>query len=565
MADKLIIYQCFPRLLTNDVENPVKSGTYEQNGSGKLNEITPAILRSIKELGVNCIWYTGIIEQATKTAFPGIPADHPEVVKGEAGSPYAIKDYYDISPALATDVGQRMDEFEALVKRTHKEGMKVIIDFVPNHTARRYHSDSAPKGIEDFGTHDNTALFFSPDNNYYYITNQQFSPHFDIKDYVEFPAKATGNDAFTAFPGEYDWYETVKLNYGVDYGDGSCHFDPVPSTWLKMLNILRFWASKGIDGFRCDMVFMVPVAFWHWVIPQVKKDYPHIIFIGEIYDIGQYREFLSYGCFDYLYDKVNLYDTLVAIEKYNCSAAQLTGCWQSIDGIAPHMLNFLENHDEVRFGSEEYAGSPSKALPYLVVSSMINTGPFMIYYGQELGECATDNEGFAGNNHRTTIFDYWSLDTLRRWYNHGTPDSSLLSPKEIWLRKLYQRLLTLCNKEKAISEGSFFDLMYVNLNNPHFNPHSNFAFLRHHGKETLLIAVNFSGTDTEININIPQAAFSMMEMPVGEGICEELISGSKCAKRLLIEKPFVTKVKAYGAVIWKIRHNAIKPLSEQSL
>lgn len=563
MADKLIIYQCFPRLLTNDVEHPSRYGTYEQNGSGKLNEITPAILRSIKELGVNCIWYTGIIEQATKTAFPGIPADHPEVVKGEAGSPYAIKDYYDVSPALATNIEKRMNEFEALVKRTHKEGMKVIIDFVPNHTARRYHSDSAPKGIEDFGAHDNTTLFFAPDNNYYYITNQQFSPHFDIKDYVEFPAKATGNDAFTAFPGEYDWYETVKLNYGVDYGDGSCHFDPVPSTWLKMLNILRFWASKGVDGFRCDMVFMVPVAFWHWVIPQVKKDYPHIIFIGEIYDIGQYREFLSYGCFDYLYDKVNLYDTLVAIEKYNCSAAQLTGCWQSIDGIAPHMLNFLENHDEVRFGSEEYAGDPSKALPSLVVSSMINTGPFMIYYGQELGECATDNEGFAGNNHRTTIFDYWSLDTLRRWYNHGRPDGSLLSPKELWLRKLYQRILTLCNQEKAISEGSFFDLMYVNLNNSRFNPHSHFAFLRHHGQETLLIAVNFSDTDAEIEINIPQAAFSMMDMPVGEGICEELISGSKRTMRILMEKPFATTVKSYGAVIWKIRHNAIKKLSEQ--
>lgn len=562
----------FPRLFTNTTEKCVPNGTIAQNGVGKMNEITDKVLAGIKELGVTAVWYTGIIEHATKTDYTDkgiVPADNPHVVKGEAGSPYAIKDYYDVDPDLAVDVDNRMGEFEELVARTHDAGLEVIIDFVPNHTARCYHSDAAPAGIEDFGAHDDADMFFSPNNNYYYITRQLFAPSIDLgsgkKAYVEFPAKATGDDCFSAFPGVNNWYETVKLNYGIDYGDGSCHFDPVPSTWLKMLNILRFWASKGIDGFRCDMVFMVPVAFWHWVIPQVKKDYPHIIFIGEIYDIGQYREFLSYGCFDYLYDKVNLYDTLVAIEKYNCSAAQLTGCWQSIDGIAPHMLNFLENHDEVRFGSEEYAGSPSKALPYLVVSSMINTGPFMIYYGQELGECATDNEGFAGNNHRTTIFDYWSLDTLRRWYNHGTPDSSLLSPKEIWLRKLYQRLLTLCNKEKAISEGSFFDLMYVNLNNPHFNPHSNFAFLRHHGKETLLIAVNFSGTDTEININIPQAAFSMMEMPVGEGICEELISGSKCAKRLLIEKPFVTKVKAYGAVIWKIRHNAIKPLSEQSL
>lgn len=565
MADKLIIYQCFPRLLTNDVAAPKRYGTYEQNGSGKMNDITPEVLRSIRELGVNCIWYTGIIEQATKTAFPGIPADHPNVVKGEAGSPYAIKDYYDVSPSLATNVGERMKEFEALVRRTHDEGMKMIIDFVPNHTARRYHSDAAPTGIEDFGERDNTTLFFSPDNNYYYLTNQQFAPHFDIKDYVEFPAKATGNDAFTAFPGEYDWYETVKLNYGVDYGDGSRHFDPIPSTWLKMLHILRFWAAKGIDGFRCDMVFMVPAEFWHWVIPQVKKDYPHIIFIGEIYDVGQYHSFLDYGHFDYLYDKVNLYDTLVAIEKYNCSAAQLTGCWQAVDGIGSRMLNFLENHDEVRYGSDEYAGDPSKVLPSLVVSSMISTGPFMIYYGQELGERATDNEGFAGDNHRTTIFDYWSLDTLRRWYNHGHPDGSKLTHKEEWLRKLYRDVLTLCNREKAVSEGSFFDLMYVNLRNPDFNPHTNFAFLRHHGDETLLIATNFSPMEAVLKINIPQAAFEMMNLPVGEGICEELLSGKKRPCRLLIEKPFSTSVPAYGAAVWKIRHGAIHSISGKTI
>lgn len=439
MAEKLIIYQCFPRILTNDTPDPLPWGTYERNGSGKLNEITPAVLRSIRELGVNCIWYTGIIECATKTAFPGIPADHPRVVKGEAGSPYAIKDYYDVAPCLAVDLDKRMEEFEALVQRTHKAKMKVLIDFVPNHTARRYHSDSAPKGIRDFGKDDDTTKFFAPQNNYYYLTNQKFAPTFDIADYYEFPAKATGNDAFTAFPNEYDWYETVKLNYGHDCGDNSDHFDPIPSTWLKMLHILRFWASKGIDGFRCDMVFMVPLAFWHWVIPQVKKDYPDVIFIGEIYDVAQYRSFLDYGCFDYLYDKVNLYDTLERIETSNVSAAQLTGCWQTIEGIAPHMLNFLENHDEVRFGSPSFAGDPSKVLPFLVVASMMNTAPFMIYYGQELGERGTDNEGFAGNNNRTTIFDYWSLDTLRRWYNHGKPDGSQLTPKELWLRGMYKR------------------------------------------------------------------------------------------------------------------------------
>ena len=352
--EKLIIYQLFPRIFTNTNPNCVPWGTLQQNGSGKLNDFTPELLSHIKELGVNCIWFTGVIEHATKTDFSeyGIAKDNPNVVKGEAGSPYAIKDYYDIATALAESVPDRMKEFEALVRRVHAEKMKILIDFVPNHTARVYHSDSSPAGVEDFGTQDNINMNFAPDNNYYYISNQRFYPSFDIsgggEPYVEFPAKATGNDCFTAFCSQYDWYETVKLNYGHDYNDGSDHFDPVPDTWHKMLHILKFWASKGVDGFRCDMVFMVPLPFWHWAIPLVKKIYPHVIFIGEIYDVGLYRPFLDYGCFDYLYDKVNLYDTLVGIEKQGLSAAQITGCWQTVDGIGDKMVNFLENHDEVR-------------------------------------------------------------------------------------------------------------------------------------------------------------------------------------------------------------------------
>ncbi|MBQ2399784.1 MAG: alpha-amylase, partial [Muribaculaceae bacterium] len=421
--EKLIIYQVFPRIFTNTCDTCVHNGTIEQNGVGKMNQIDSKVLKSIKELGVNCVWYTGIIEHATKTDYSkhGIRPDNHYVVKGNAGSPYAIKDYYDVSPDLAENIDNRIEEFEALVARTHKEGMKVLIDFVPNHTARQYHSDKKPSGIEDFGVSDNCDMFFSPQNNYYYITRQQFCPSIDLGEgadrYVEFPAKATGNDCFNAFCGEYDWYETVKLNYGKDYGDGTTHFDPIPNTWLKMLHILRYWAAKGVDGFRCDMVFMVPLEFWNWVIPNVKKDYPHVVFIGEIYDVNLYRPFLSYGCFDYLYDKVNLYDTLVGIQRHNVSAAQLTHSWQAVDGIGDRMLNFLENHDEVRFGSREYAENPLLVVPSLVVSSMINTGPMMIYYGQELGEQAKDNEGFAGDNNRTTIFDYWSLDTVRRWYN----------------------------------------------------------------------------------------------------------------------------------------------------
>ena len=528
--EKLIIYQLFPRIFTNSTENCVPWGSLKRNGSGKFNDFTPGLLAGIKDLGVNCVWMTGVIEHATKTDFSkyGIRPDNPNVVKGEAGSPYAIKDYYDVNPALAVKVDKRMEEFEALVKRVHMAGMRLLIDFVPNHTAREYHSDKAPAGIEDFGKHDDIGMNFERNNNYYYVSNQQFFPDFDLgaegdKPYVEFPAKATGNDCFTAFCTKNDWYETVKLNYGHDYNDHSDHFNPVPDTWLKMLHILRYWCSKGIDGFRCDMVFMVPLEFWHWAIPQVKANYPDIIFIGEIYDVSQYRPFLDYGGFDYLYDKVNLYDTLVGIETKGWSAAQLTGCWQTVDGIGDRMLNFLENHDEVRFASKAYAKDSMRVVPSLVVSAMISKGPFMIYYGQEFGEKGDQNEGFAGDNDRTTIFDYWSLSCVRRWINGGNWGDKMLTPHERFLRNLYKKVLTLCNERKAIREGEFFDLMYVNLRNSSFDPHRHFAFLRYKEDDILLILVNFSHESATIQVNIPSIAFEMAKLPVGTFTAMDLL------------------------------------------
>ena len=554
MNEKLIIYQAFPRILTNDNANCVPGGTYEQNGSGKLDRITPKLLNSLKDMGVNTIWLTGIIEMATMTKFGNIPADNPNVVKGQAGSPYAIKDYYDVAPAIATVIENRMKEFEDLVTRTHKEGLKLIIDFVPNHTARVYHSDVAPAGVEDFGANDDISKFFAPDNNYYYITNQQFAPDFSLEQpgteaYVEFPAKATGNDCFTAFCHKNDWYETVKLNYGFDPGNWSTHFDPIPDTWLKMLSVLRFWASKGIDGFRCDMVFMVPREFWHWAIPNVKKDYPDVIFIGEIYDVEAYRPFLDYCHFDYLYDKVNLYDTLVGIERYNKSAAQLTSCWQTVDGIGDRMLNFLENHDEVRFASREFADNPAKVVPYLAVSSMISKGPFMIYYGQELGEMARDNEGFAGDNNRSTIFDYWSYSTIRRWYNHGECNLELLTPHEKWLRSVYSRILKLCNEAPAIAVGNFFDLMYVNLRNPKFNPHRQFAFLRYTDEQVLLVIANFSDTACHAGVNIPDLAFDMIGLEEGIFQTTDLLWGLDHSFEVERGKPAIFEIGAYDALI----------------
>ena len=573
--EKPIIYQLLPRLFTNYCETPVVNGTLETNGSGKLNAINSTILKSIKDLGATHVWYTGVIEHAHDADYTkfGIKRDNPHVVKGHAGSPYAITDYYDIDPDLAEEVPARMAEFESLVDRTHRAGLKVIIDFVPNHVARQYYSDAKPFGVRDLGEGDNDGMFFSQQNNFYYITRQQFAPHVDMgygqDAYVEFPAKASGNDCFNAFPGPNDWYDTVKLNYGIDPADGSKHFDPIPDTWLKMLNILRFWASKGIDGFRCDMVHMVPLEFWHWAIPQVKQHYPSIVFIAEIYDVALYRPFIEYGGFDYLYDKVNLYDTLRDIETQNHSAATLTNCWQSIEGINRNMLNFLENHDEQRFASPFYAGQATRVIPSLVVSTMMSTGPMMIYFGQELGEPGTDAEGFSGFDGRTTIFDYWSVASVRRWLNNGKCNG-VLTPQEQKLRQSYRKILRLANSEDAIRSGRFFDLMYVNYTNPGLNPHRHYAFIRQTGDSILVIIANFGESDDNVALNVPIHAFETLVIPQGTDISAiELLSDKIEPKTLSATEQFKTQVPAHSAVVWKLsakrlRNNKSQNISENN-
>lgn len=576
MAIRPVIYQLLPRLFTNLNPDCVPNGSIIRNGSGKMNDINNHVLKSIKELGVTHVWYTGVIEHAHTSDYTrfGISRDNPYVVKGKAGSPYAIKDYYDIDPDIAENVPERVKEFEKLVIRTHAAGMGVIMDFVPNHVARQYHSDSAPRGIRDFGDGDDNTKFFDPNNNFYYMTRQQFAPSIPLGHgadaYVEFPARATGNDCYTAFPSRNDWYETVKLNYGVDPWNGSRHFSPIPDTWLKMLHILRYWAAKGVDGFRCDMAHMVPVEFWSWAISNIKESYPDVKFIAEIYDMGLYREFIYRAGFDYLYDKVNLYDTLRGVMCSQLSAAAITNCWQGVEGIAPHMLNFLENHDEQRFASPQYAGDAMKVLPSLVVMSMLSTGPLMIYMGQEIGEPGTDAEGFSGNDGRTTIFDYWSIETLRRWLTGLESGKSLLTGNEEHLRDIYSRVLTLVNSNGALRDGAFFDLMYVNYDNPTLNPHRQYTFMRSCAESTLVIAVNFDSEPASLKVNIPPHAFETLGLRAGTSRATELLTGLKEMKTLAPTEPFAVDLDAYGAAVWEIRNdklqgNVKKSLSDQSV
>lgn len=558
MSYKPIIYQLFPRLFTNSCDHCTPNGTIKQNGSGKMNDITLSVLKKLKDLGATHVWYTGVIRHANKTHYKDIPDCNPYIVKGNAGSPYAITDYYDIDPDIAVSVKNRMKEFERLVHRTQEAGLKVIIDFVPNHVARQYHSIAKPQGVEDLGENDNKDLAFSTDNNFYYMPGEQFAPSIDLGSgdgfYYEKPAKATGNDCFHPYPGTGDWYETVKLNYGIDYSTGSRHFSPTPSTWHKMLEIMKYWASKGIDGFRCDMAHMVPVEFWNWAIPQVKVLNPEIVFIAELYDVGIYNDYIFNGHFDYLYDKVSLYDTLRAVTTGHASASSITGCWQTVEGIGDHMLNFLENHDEQRIASPQFAGDAFKALPALIVSATISRAPFMIYQGQELGEPALDAEGFSGQDGRTTIFDYWSVDTIRRWFNNGKCDTKKLNNQERKLRLFYKKVLRLCNREKAIAQGDFYDLMYANQES--INCDKVYAYFRHCGDERLLIIANFNDSDENIYLLTPQHALDVMGMKQGEFIGENLLTGNTMNVTISPETPIHFTMPGRNAMIIKLKPNS---------
>ena len=546
---KIIIYQIFTRLYGNRNTTRNENGSIVENGCGKMNDFTPTTLKKIREMGVSHIWYTGIIRHATQTDYTayGIPKNHSAIVKGKAGSPYAITDYYDVDPDLATDVNQRMLEFEQLVERTHQAGMKVIIDFVPNHVARQYHSICKPEGVKDLGEEDNPQNGFDPQNNFYYCPGQRFTPYFDLyhgeqEPYIEEPAKATGNDCFHNAPGTNDWYETVKLNYGLDYYAGRVgYFNPIPNTWSKMTDILLFWARKGVDGFRCDMAEMVPAAFWQWATDKVKFAYPHIFFIGEVYNPAEYRNYLAAG-FDYLYDKVGMYDTLREVMRGNQSSHAITGAWQATDDIRDHMLYFLENHDEQRIASSFFAGDAQKGVPGLVVSALLQQNPLMVYFGQEYGERGMDKEGFSGNDGRTTIFDYWSVDTIVR------ASERKLTTQEKRLKAIYDKVISIATTEKAVMNGASFDLMYVNGQYNH-----EYAFIRKAGAEVLLVVANFANSNQTVGITIPGHAFDFLNMKEKNVQAMDLLSGEKQKLSLKRDEAVAVDVQGNNAVVLKFK------------
>lgn len=529
---KPIIYQMLPRLWGNDCPMPVKNGSLSENGTGKFSDIDTATLDYVKWLGCTHIWYTGILRHSTQAAEQGCTPSHPQFVKGKAGSPYAICDYYDVNAYLSDNPEDRMAEFESLIKRTHDAGLKIIIDFVPNHVARDYGRTAPSEGHPMLGEDDDKSVHWKPENDFFYYPGECLTLPTEtpkgMEPYRECPAMATGNNCYSPNPGINDWYETIKINYT----------DNHTATWDKMLDILRFWAAKGVDGFRCDMVELVPAEFFRWAIGRIKSEYPSVIFVAEVYKKELYNQYIRSVGFDYLYDKSGLYDTLRTVVEKNVddngmpvelwqSAMGITRNWQFLGDLQPYMLNFLENHDEQRFASDYFGGDAMRSFAPLYVSLFLNTAPFMVYFGEEVGESGMYEEGFSGRDGRTTIFDWWSLDSVKRLRkviesgNYRSLDRDALvkgglTDGEAQMFVKFAKALRFAASDSAIARGTTYDLCYCNMSSDGFDKNRHFAFLRDYKEHTLLIASNFSGCEAKMKLEIPAHAFEWMGIPVTE-------------------------------------------------
>jgi glycosidase len=555
LAEKLkrkeVIYQVFTRLFGNTHTNNKQWGTIEENGVGKFADFTVKALNEIKNLGITYIWYTGVPHHDVIRDYSkyGISNDDPDVVKGRAGSPYAVKDYYNVNPDLAVNPENRLEEFKALINRTHKVGLKVIIDIVPNHVARNYHGLNNPEGVEDFGAHDDNTVTYNMNNNFYYNPGESFQVptwknnyrplggenHLLLDDtFEETPAKWTGNGSRLSHPNMNDWYETIKINYGIrpdgkkdftelpnafENKDYQKHNDfwknkTVPDSWIKFKNIALYWLEFGVDGFRFDMAEMVPVEFWSYMNSSIKTKNPSVFLLAEVYQPNLYRDYIKKGKLDYLYDKVQLYDTLKHIIKGSGKTDNIPPIQDYLKDIEHHMVHFLENHDEQRIASTEFAGSSEKGKPAMVVSATISTSPTLIYFGQEFGEPGAENAGF-GKPSRTSIFDYVGVPTLQRWVNNKKFDGGQSTQKEKALRDFYRRLLNFTINSSALT-GNYQDIhLYNRVQTKNYNDKV-LSFVRWSEDEKLIIISNFDDVKSyEFDLKIPQNIVRIWKLKTG--------------------------------------------------
>lgn len=510
-------------------------GSRAENGCGTFNGVNDAALEAIARMGVTHLWLTGVLRHATQTPHPGLPAAPACVVKGIAGSPYAVTDYFDVDPDLADESENRLAEFRALLARVRRWGMVPMLDFIPNHVSRCYDSGAKPEWC--FGLHDDTGVFFARDNSFYYLEPCHSSLELQLPDGPFAPEKGcgrvTGNNAASWTPGAYDWYETAKLNYGVDYrhGSGAAMYLPgalapdshVPRTWRIMDAVLAWWQNMGVGAFRCDMAHMVPLPFWQWLIANSRLRDASVFFMAEAYNDhmkltpGDVHADLLAAGFNGVYDSVS-YQALRNLYEHGAWANDLDRVNNMSASLFASGVRYLENHDEPRMAAAAYwGGVGEKIAPAAMVAQYASTSaPVLFYNGQEVAECAEGPGGYGGDNGRTSIFDYTCLPRLQKWYNHGKCDAALLPQHLHELRSFVAELLPLLQLP-ALSKGGFYGLNWANQHTPGFgraagesvSGHYLYAFLRHYSKakSTVLAICNFSpNTPVETCVHIPDDA-----------------------------------------------------------
>ena len=553
---KPVIYQLVVRYFGNTNLSNQNNGDFHTNGSGKFADITDTALRELRLLGATHLWLTGVLRQATLTDYAaiGLSADDPDVVKGIAGSFYAVRDYYDVCPDYAVDPAHRMEEFEALIERVHANGLQVIIDLVSNHVSRGY--DSVIKPAENLGRDDDVTQFFSVQNNFFYLVSPPrqalrlskpsswnppgvvFDGRFAPEDgSLGHPPKATGNNLTSPNPSANDWYETIKLNYGFNFVSQEGSYTPRPRTWNSIDGILAYWQEKGVDGFRCDFAHYVPAEAWSFLIAQARARRP-AFFFAEAYpfagsgDPVQKQEDLIHAGFDAVYHYQS-YNALKGIytsgnlDQYDAEMAGVSG------SMRPHLVAYIENHDERRVASpivtgrgpgDSGFGSPDAGYQLAPLQLLGGNGPALVLNGQEVGEPGAGNEGFGGEDGRTTIFDYWAMPEFAKWVNGHAYDGALLSPSQKALRHFYGDLLGLCQHPSVAGDG-YWGLRYFNRPGLFADcPAGLYSFARFQSNsgEALLIVANLRpGGSIDGRVRIPKELSAAVNFP--ENVVIELI------------------------------------------
>ncbi len=621
---KPVIYQILPRLFGNENETRKVNGSLAENGSGKFSDLSKPVLEGLKADGYSHVWVTGVIQQATSTDYSaaGQAADDPDLLKGIAGSPYAIRDYFDVSPDYADDPVKRLEEFKAMTARMKAAGLRVVIDFVPNHVARSYASDIRPELA--FGVNDRKDVYFHPDNNFFYLKPEIADgaaplrlPTVDhstgevvnetarlvgnadgLFESEKVHGRVTGNNVASWSPSNGDWYETVKLNYGFDYinRDSPPQYPSavspeakIPDTWLKMDSIIAYWQELGVDGFRADMAHMVPPEFWKWMIHRARERNPEVLFFAEAYnddpakvpghdpiiprDDNVMLALLDAG-FHAVYDDPG-YDTLEHLYEGKAWANDLEDVETRLGAFFfDCAVRYAENHDEIRLAHPETWGGNGMHVGRAVTGTLagLSRGPVMVYHGQKVGEPGLGNEGFGGDDKRSTIFDYWSQPELNKWWNGGAADGGRLSPEQKALREWYVRMLNL-QKESAFTRGNTVLLNHANRDNPFYGKvedagpagHWLFAYLRSDpkGESNYLITSNFHANAPlrHVRIRLPEAAVAALDIsPEDEGwlvLKDELSRGESVARAVKVadairEGIYIQEQAPLSSIYWSI-------------